>query len=224
MIFKPHKIQAGVNRMGGLSKAIEFAYKSEIDGEYWEFGVWKGTSLVRAIQINGMWQETTGRKNIQHFVGFDSFEGLPDLRSDDSLDEYGVFTKGQFGDTTIDGVAQLLTEGGADPAVYDLIPGFFEDSLHDPDRVGKLDGRRVAVAHIDCDLASSADTCLEFLTDRLADGAVLIFDDWYCYRGRRDKGVHKAFNDWLARHPEIYAQDYFQYSWAGRAFIITKET
>lgn len=210
---------SGIDRIGALSKAFEFIYKSETDGDYYEFGVFQGMSLGRAIRANTSWKKKTGRNFVHQFFGFDSFEGLPQFTNQDNLDGYGVFQPGQFSDTSDDAVLAKIKQEGLSAANVKLIPGFFSESLSADSTRRILSDSRVAIAHIDCDLYSSATECLAFLDGRLADGAVLLFDDWYCYRGRPDCGVHKAFVEWQSCRP-YYVSDYFSYSWAGRAFIV----
>ena len=81
----------GIDRSGALNKALEFIFKSEIDGDYLEFGVFQGVSLARAIRANQNWKKRTGRNHIQRFIGFDSFEGLPSFIDGDNLRGYEVF-------------------------------------------------------------------------------------------------------------------------------------
>lgn len=213
----------GIDRPGALDKAFEFIYKSETEGDYFEFGVFQGVSLARAIRADLNWKKKTGRDLVRRFVGFDSFEGLPSFVEGDNLKGYEVFQPGQFSDTSQERVRAELQREGMPTDNLTLIPGFYSDSLVAQENTEHLQGAQVAIAHIDCDLYSSAKECLDFLTGRLADGAVILFDDWFCYRGRPDRGVHQAFDEWRNQAP-YWVSDYFNYSWAGRAFIInTKE-
>lgn len=213
----------GIDRPGALDKAFEFIYKSGTDGDYYEFGVFKGVSLARAIRSDLAWKKKTGRNHIGRFIGFDSFEGLPVFVENDNLKGYEVFRPGQFSDTSPEIVWAELQREGMPIENVSLVPGFYADSLISKQTQDLLEGARAAIAHIDCDLYSSAKQCLDFLSDRLADGAVILFDDWFCYRGRPDHGVNRAFEEWR-RESSFWISDYFNYSWAGRAFIInTKE-
>ena len=213
---------SGIDRPGALDKAFEFIYKSEINGDYYEFGVFQGVSIARALRSDQAWKKKTRRSHVNRFFGFDSFAGLPQFAKDDRLDNYGVFQPGQFADTSPDAVRAQIAREGMSVDNVTLIPGFFSTSLTADETLQQLSGSRVAIAHIDCDLYSSAKECLDFLDDRIEDCAVLLFDDWYCYRGRPDRGVHKAFVEWqAARH--YHVSDYFSYSWAGRAFIVNRQ-
>jgi O-methyltransferase len=213
----------GIDRPGALDKAFEFIYKSETDGDYFEFGVFQGVSLARAVRSDLNWKKKTGCNHVRRFIGFDSFRGLPSFVEGDNLKGYEVFQPGQFSDTSQQKVRAELQREGMPMDNVTLIPGFYSQSLVSQETTARLHGARAAIAHIDCDLYSSAKECLDFLTGRLADGAVMLFDDWFCYRGRPDHGVHLAFDEWCQQSP-YWVSDYFNYSWAGRAFIInTKE-
>lgn len=218
-ILTGHSMTTGIDRIGALSKAFEFIYKSETNGAYFEFGVYQGVSLVRALKANTSWKKKTNRAHVNHFVGFDSFQGLPVFSEQDTLQEYHVFEEGQFSDTTVELVSQKISKEGFSLKEVQLVPGLFSETLNSPEILDSLEKSTVAIAHIDCDLYSSAMECLNFLENRLEDGAVILFDDWFCYRGRLDRGVHKAFEAWLKTSGYI-SSEYFNYSWAGKAFIV----
>lgn len=55
--------------------------------------------------------------------------------------------------------------------------------------------------YIDCDYYESTVPALEFVTDLLlVDGSILIFDDWWVFGGRRERGEQRAFHEWRERH------------------------
>jgi len=209
----------GIGREEALSKAFEFIYKSEIYGVYCEFGVYQGVSLGRAIKSEIKWRKKTGKNYISHFYGFDSFKGLPDISEVEEMTNYKVFQTGQFHDTSKNIVLQYLQEQNISVEQVTLIEGYYDDSLVSESTRALVRSQRVAIAHIDCDLYKSANSCLNFLTDSLSDGAIILFDDWFCYRGHPKYGVHKAFDEWCAKK-EYLVSEYFTYSWAGKAFII----
>ncbi len=210
-------MSSGIDREGAFKRVFEFVYKSGVRGSYAEFGVWQGASLIRALRQNKNWSTKFGTSLVDQFYAFDSFQGLPGITDSESLDNYHVFEKGQFSDTSSKAVEQAIEKAGLSDANLTLFPGFFEDTLQSHE-VNELIEAPIAVAHIDCDLESSALLCLDFLEHRLTDGAILMFDDWFCYRGRRDKGVRNAFSIW-SQKSEHEITEYFRYSWAGVAFI-----
>ncbi len=214
---------SGIDRISALDKAFEFIYKSETNGSYCEFGVYQGVSATRALKTNLNWQTKTKRKHIEKFFLFDSFQGLPALTKNDQLIGYGVFNEGQFDDTSPTIVKEKIVSAGLPFENVAIFAGLFSKTLNEPALVSAMGDTKVAIAHIDCDLYSSAGDCLSFLDGRLTDGSIILFDDWFCYRGRPDHGVHKAFDEWCSQG-KYYISDYFTYSWAGRAFIINTKT
>jgi len=195
-----------------IVQAIQFLSKSDVAGDYYEFGVFQGKSLATAYNIH-----SDTEKFQRHFYGFDSFSGLPHLEKDDQLDGYEAFYQGQYSCDEASVRANLLANGVPEDR-FTLIKGFYSTSLIDPDLQMQLGDSQAALIHIDCDLYSSSADCLAFIGDRIVDGSILMFDDWFCFRGRPDKGVRRAYYEWSER-VNLTFTEYFKYSWAGIAFI-----
>jgi hypothetical protein len=125
---------------------------ARIEGErplYLEYGVYKGRSMR-------WWSEHLTAPGAQ-FVGFDSFEGLPeDWRP--GL-ESGHFQTGKEPD--IDDPRVRFVKGWFD----DTVPGF---ALPDHDQL---------VINVDCDLYSSANTVMRFLEPHIVPGTLIYFDE-----------------------------------------------
>lgn len=201
-----------MNRQDAMFHALRFLQKSETEGDYFEFGVFQGRSLATAYKIHSQ-MDTAAR----HFYAFDSFSGLPHLSADDTLEDYSVFHEGQFAVSMAD-VARNLVNNGVPEADVTLVEGFYDTSLTDPATLNAVGDAKAALVHIDCDLYSSAVPCLRFIEPRMVDGAILMFDDWFCYRGRADQGVHRAFDEWAAEAPYTFTE-YAKYTWSGIMFI-----
>jgi hypothetical protein len=116
---------------------------------YLEFGVYQGRTLR-------WWTEHVATAAAR-FVGFDSFEGLPE-------DWIGHARKGTF---HVDHSPDF-----ADPRVS-LVPGWFEDTLArwEPPAHDQL------VVNLDCDLYSSTTCVLRWLAPHLRPGSLIYFDD-----------------------------------------------
>jgi len=99
------------------------------------------------------------------------------------------------------------------------VEGWFAETLAHPDRISL---ERVAVAWVDCDLYESTVPVLRYLTSRLAQGAVLTFDDWCSYRGAPDKGEARACHEWLEQNPHLTLVPWRQHSWNGQAFLVRR--
>lgn len=88
------------------------------------------------------------------------------------------------------------------PSRVTIVEGFFEDTLR-PERRGSIPLEQVAIAWVDCDLYASTVPVLDYLADRLPDGAVIVFDDWYHFKARPDRGQQLACSEWLVARPDL---------------------
>ena len=201
-----------MNRSQAMAHAFRFLHKSDTDGDYFEFGVYQGQSLIHAYKVH-----KTNEVRARHFFGFDSFEGLPKFEADDEMEGYDIFHEGQFA-TSLSDVRDATRKSGADGRLVTFIPGFYDKTLGDPETEAIVGHSKAALVHIDCDLYSSTVPCLKFMESRLVDGAIFMFDDWFCYRGRPDRGVRRAFEEWVPTVPYVFT-DYCTYTWSGKMFI-----
>ena len=197
-----------------LEVALAFSVANNIVGDYLEFGVYRGGSFIHAYQHHKQLFERYSVAQRRHgddaflrsrmrFFAFDSFEGLPS--SDQS--EIPLHWRGDRAMSFSEqGFLANLKAGGVDLAEVVTVPGYFETSLT-PDVGPRLELTQAAVVNVDCDLGSSTTPVLDFLDVFLVDGTVLIFDDWFYYRGHPGRGERGAFEAWLARHPELVASE-----------------
>ncbi len=181
-------------------------------GDYYEFGLFKGYSFYYAHR-----KARECRAEGLRFFGFDSFEGLPALRPEESGDG-ADFYQGQYA-CAYDAVCAELKRKGIDWDRTVLVKGYFNDSLTDALRA-KHRMRPAVIALIDCDLYSSTADVLRFLDPLIVDRSILIMDDWNCYKGDDLKGQRKAFAEFLARRPDVTAEPIFAYGAWGQGFLI----
>jgi hypothetical protein len=171
---------------------IEDLLARGIDGSIVEFGVFRGFMLGKLLDK----VESLGAR--RRFYGFDSFEGLSRPSTDH---DYEGWQEGQFKTTFEIAAANLRL---SERPHLSLIKGWLNDSLKGPEAQAI---RPVAYARIDVDIYEPARDCLIFLSDRLADGAILVFDDWP-YTSQ--KGESKAFIDWVKTVPHL------RFEWIGQ--------
>lgn len=116
---------------------------------YLEFGVFEGETI--------RWWAGNLRQPAARFVGFDSFEGLPEAWRPG-------FAVGQFG-----------TQGPpvvTDPRVS-FVAGWFSDTLP----LFDVPGHDQLIINVDSDLYSSARTVLDWVVPMLVPGSLLYFDE-----------------------------------------------
>jgi len=147
---------------------------------------------------------------------------LPAPRSSSDVDPAsgysGGFFQGQFACSEA-AFRDYLCSREVDMAKVHTVAGWFSDTLSaEASAAHRL--RKVALAWIDCDLYESTVPVLDFLTDRLSVGTVLVFDDWRCFRNLDDYGQRKACQEWLGRNPHIKLNLLIDNDYNGYAFSV----
>jgi len=195
--------------MRGLKEAKETIGSDP--GDYYEFGVFRGFTLLTAFNSANELELHNTR-----FYGFDSFEGLPELEKSDLGD--GEFFQGQFS-CSREKVEQELSKRDFDWGRAALVEGFFDKSLTEALR-SKHPFAPAAVVNLDCDLHSSTRDSLNWVRPYLQNGTILLFDDYYSYERREDRGQPLALKEFLAEHSETSVDFLWDYPHHGKAFRV----
>lgn len=216
----PYNFGIGISRRGYLTteryrmleKALTYTQDESVEGDYVEFGVAEGRSLIFAYEIC----KKHGFLGKTKIIGFDSFQGFPEPKGVDRIFER--FKKGElsFARRIVD---RNLALYGADTARIDLIEGWYADTLTQKTRE-RLKFGTVRVANIDCDMFESTLLALKFVSGGLVNGSVLLFDDWLCFRADPNKGEQRAVKQWLAENRRFTLIPYQSYANVGQAFIV----
>ncbi len=220
-----------------MHKVAKFVACEIIEGDYLEFGVYRGQSFIgayhalqqqfeRRIRHNaGGEHESAARAQRQaawegmRFFAFDSFEGLPALAAEDLATQ--DFAAGQYA-CSVEEFQARTAAGGVPAERVRMVPGWFDRTCTAQTRQ-QLGIRKAAVIWIDADLYSSTRDVLAFVTDLLQDGTVLIFDDWFSYRGSPYQGEQRAFSEWAASIADRFTlQEYQRESWKRMSFIASR--
>jgi hypothetical protein len=221
-----------------ISKATRFCACEIIEGDYLEFGVYQGASLIASyhalkdafesrMKQSGVADKESNAKrqhiwNNMRFFAFDSFEGLPSLETDDA--GTADFKKGFFADTSVEHVKSNLQKNDVPLERVNFIEGWFSNTCT-AETARKFEISKAAIIWIDSDLYSSARDVLNFVREFLQDGTILIFDDWFCYKGNPSNGEQRAFYEWI-ESDEIknmwVFHEYQRESWARMAFIASR--
>ena len=199
--------------------SLEYINYEAVAGDIVEFGVFTGVSLTLLAKAASFDPKGMERR----IVGFDSFQGLPGSSE--------PHARWQPGDCATNHAWHPMLATG-DPVTPDVtralfaVCGLAEPALH----IGTFDrtlpaafpGKypRVALAHFDCDLYESTRDALDAIAPALQDGCMLLFDDWFHYRGNPTKGEARAFGEFLDAHPEWGAVQYRQYGTFCNSFIL----
>jgi predicted O-methyltransferase YrrM len=160
---------------GGKLDLLTFAVKLAPPGLALEFGVFKGTT------VNHLARQAPDRR----FHGFDSFTGLPDH-----------WTGVRYSPVNFD-------RHGKKPKVaanVSVIEGWFDKTL--PAFLAR-EREPIGFIHVDCDISASAKTVLDLTIPRLAPGAVIVFDEFFNYKGY-ELHEYKAFFEAAERFDLAY--------------------
>ncbi len=196
-----------------LTKTMSFASSSRISGDYLEFGVYTGASFCTAFHL----ARTVGLDQMR-FYAFDSFEGMPASSEQGGSvhhDPGGYFCdRAQFD--------AIIRDNGVDPTRVEIVAGWYDDVLDDELRE-KLPLEKAAIVSADCGLYSSTSRVLQWVTPYLQDGTVLLFGDWFSFRGSPQRGQQRAFTEWLHSHPDLAASPFHTFGWHGSSFIVHRD-
>lgn len=220
------------------AKASRFVACEMVEGDYLEFGVFQGSSFSMSYR----WLERNFRSRIKlnvggegrregesqrraiwdnmRFFAFDSFEGLPKLSEEDSKSH--DFFAGQYA-CDKDTFLKNISRSGIPLHKTFAVKGFFSDTCN-AETIKKYRLEKAAIVWLDADLYSSTITVLNFITPLVQDGTVLVFDDWFSFRGSPFKGVQKAFNEWAESVSDDFVLvEYQRDSWKRNSFIVCEK-
>ena len=187
---------------------------NRVAGDYLEFGC---GSNVRSFRLAYKYRKL--EYSAPRLFAFDSFEGLPEPRG---LDAHPQWAKGSMA-VSIDKFRGIMRKMGSADDEYVMVPGFYDKSLDLA--IPKTYGiKQAAMVFVDCDLYQSTVSVLDFVKDILSDGAVLAFDDWYCFNGAPEKGEQRAFAEFRKVHPRLRFSEYLKFGWHGNSFITHVDT
>lgn len=193
-----------------LRKALAFSASCYIPGDYLEFGVRAGSSFSTAFLL-----AKANRLDEMRFFAFDSFQGTP------ASSEAGASVHDDIGGDVCDRprFEAILRDNGVDASRVEIVEGWYDQVLND-ELKEKLEIDKAAVITADCGRYGSTRRVLSFVTDYVQDGTVVIFGDWFSFRGSPHRGQQRAFAEWLRAHPSITASLFHRFGWHGNSFIL----
>jgi hypothetical protein len=219
-----------IGRHGCLNAAMSFVTWNQVEGDYLEFGVWKGdsfTAAYHALHYNRRRHLTLGydspeyrrwKDNPPRFLAFDSFEGIPDGPGERHVDyQAGAYRCSE------ERFRSNLKKRGVDLGEVITVRGLYDRTLNG-DTKARLGLRKAAVVMIDCDLYESTVPVLDFITDLVAQGTIIIFDDWFRFRGSPGHGEQRACREWLERNPHLELIEYWREGPQAVSFLVNMKS
>jgi O-methyltransferase len=211
---------------GCLYTAASFMAWNQIEGDYLEFGVYRGDSFATAYRamhdqrrLRSSFLEKSpeyqrGKQPPPRFFAFDSFSGLPDGLGARHAD----YAPGAYA-CSQDEFTRNIAGLGVDLDDVVIVPGFYDKTLNRTTKE-KHGLRRAAIVMIDCDLYESTVPVLDFLTDLVDQGTILIFHDWFRFRGSPKCGEQQACREWQERNPHLELIEYWREGPQAVSFLV----
>jgi O-methyltransferase len=145
------------------------AKSDHLSGDIAECGVFQGATLVPVTYMMNEYDDS------RQIYGFDSFEGFgaaAEIESEKDTTGHIDLETEMFQKTSLALIKDKLKLTQTNTKNLHLVKGYFENSLpayHD---------HHYSFVHLDCDLASSYVTCLEFFYPRMNQGGYILFDEY----------------------------------------------
>lgn len=182
-------------RIASLCEAVRYVSEAGIPGDFVECGVWRGGSMMAAAHMLLRHGYETRDMHL-----FDTYEGMTPP-TDADIDPDGVSAESTHGKDgrsggpgnvlwrpeSVEGVREALRSTGYDLEKCHFIKGPVEETIptHAPSSI--------AILRLDTDWYESTRHELIHLFPRVADGGVVIIDDYGYWKGAR-----KAVDEYLS--------------------------
>ena len=230
----PYEVIAFENRndrMGAIHRAWGHVFTNHIEGAYYEFGVYRGETFRashRAYRELFAWaqkqlisDEPWRRKVIKsyadythEFYAFDTFSGMPE-----NAEGNAMFSARNF-ECSLEDFSRFNRNVGIleGKGVRYFKGTFAEIARREGHTLAAL--QPAAIVNIDCDLYASTRDALELVHPKLAQGSVVLVDDWNVFNADRNCGERWAVREFLATHPEFSFEPWLPYAFVGQAFLV----
>ena len=193
-----------------LKKAFYLSSIENIEGDYFEFGVFTGSSFCHAVRCAKAHEQFDKKLKDMHFLGFDSFEGFGKLPESD---QHRFYTDVNF--VTNYEKVRTRVKKVIDESRFTLKKGYFDETLIE------ISDRKSRIIFIDCDTKSSTYQALNYLKSSIQEGTILILDDYFSYRGSNEKGVAGAVSIFCKKN-SIEMRRISSYGMGGVIMIISR--
>ena len=183
-------LTAQAQRMGRLISHYELFKKTvDVEGDIFEFGVFKGVSLLRFIMFNQLFEQGLDKK----VVGFDTFGDFPSTDFEEDKEELELFIEETGGGKSIskDELSEAIKHKGFKN--FELVKGNILKTL--PEYIESHPELKISLLNIDTDIYEPAKCIIDLLADKVVKGGIIIFDDYGVFPGET-----KVADEFCAKH------------------------
>lgn len=159
-----------------------------IPGDYIEFGIFKGKTLLHSIKTHN---KIFAKNKTIYFYGLDSFEGFPSNNHD-------FYNKENF-KTSYDKVKKDFVKY-ANVKIY---KGFFSDILKNNEFLDLT----FSFVFLDCDIYESSIDVFNYVENRISNGGFLMIDDFTSI-DKNGNSIYKAFTETINSEKYVYFSSY----------------
>jgi hypothetical protein len=174
-----------------------------IDGSFIEFGVYKGTSLRVLLEESDKYKKW--------IYAVDSFEGMSEPTNKDLTNGIPDHPTGQFNDTSIELIEKIKKEYNSNykPCRLLIYKGFVPKVLEEiPKKIN------FSLAHLDLYHYDTTLSVLNWLTDKMAVGGIVICHDYFPNQlNTYASGAIHKFIDEKQIQNSVYLQDGTKIYW-----------
>lgn len=211
----PFILEHNLGKYQAIKKALYLTALDGTSGDYLEFGVFTGSSFICALRayrrLRSLYPGTTA------FYGFDSFEGFGAVSEHDRH----PFYRSDVFKTDAHRIIREIKKKSRGLSVQ-IIPGFFDQTLRGKNCRSNFGIGRIRCILIDCDLKDPTTLALDFSASGLQVGTIIIFDDFFSFKGDSTKGVAGAFFEFCQKNPHMCFRRIFDYGYGGTAYIVSE--
>ena len=187
-------------------KALSF---NGIQGDYCEFG------SHGCVTFRLAYEQSRRFGYRMKLWAFDSFAGFP--ASIGVKDDHPKWRKSGMA-FPLDEFRATCARAGISESEYEVIPGFYEESL--TKIAADQAPQDICLAYIDCDMYSSTKAVLDFLAPRLKHGMIIALDDYYCWSATHSSGERQAMRDAFPDDGPWELVPYHTFGWHGASFVV----
>lgn len=171
---------------------------------------------------------------VEKFIGFDSFEGMP---QPSEFDQEWTHLRGGDNATSVEEFMKLCGPKSEDVLA---VKGYFSESLVDPrtdQNIAEFLSRQTkssprpqkthapswfSFCYVDVDYYESTLETLNYAVPRIVPGGLLLLDDWNLYRADPNRGQRKALYDFSQENSATTLVPLWNTGWGGKVFSVLK--
>jgi len=192
-----------------------------VQGDYVEFGVATGNSLRGAelAEKRAFSKKLSIPKIHRRIFGFDTFGAFS---SEAVIDLHSNWSGSSFSDEFQKVNKRFKKSDNVKLFQVDVLD--FQSSLDlTKENIFPTEIEKIAIAMFDMDLYQPTRVALECVYTRLDVGSILIFDEYFGFKGNHAAGEALAFSEFLGNHNNLKVRQFINYGMGGTSFIVSEK-